>query len=63
MSQPVYLVPAEGLKVRHPLGGYLNPEGDFVVLDSYWRRRLDEQSVRTSAPPKAAKPVAAPAKE
>lgn len=61
MSQPVYLVPAEGLKVRHPLGGHLKPEGDFVVLDGYWRRRLAEQSVTRGQPPKAAKPAPTPA--
>jgi hypothetical protein len=61
MSQPVYLVPAEGLKVRHPQGGYLNAEGDFVVLDSYWRRRIDDESVHQGNPPKATKP--APTKE
>lgn len=61
MSQPVFLVPAESLLVRHPLGGHLKPEGDFVVLDSYWRRRLAEQSVTRSQPPQAAKP--APGKE
>ncbi|MCY1355108.1 hypothetical protein D9M69_415130 [compost metagenome] len=61
MSQPVYLVPAKGLLVRHPLGGYLKPEGDYVVLDTYWRRRLADLSVtegRPSKPAKAAKPVA-----
>lgn len=61
MSQPVYLVPAAGLKVRHPLGGHLKPEGDFVVLDSYWRRRIAERSVARAEPPavpqKAAKPA------
>jgi hypothetical protein len=59
MSKPVYLVPAEGLKVRHPLGGHLKPEGDHVVLDSYWRRRIADQSVTKGNPPKAAKPAAA----
>lgn len=58
MSQPVYLVPAEGLLIRHPLGGHLKPEGDFVVLDGYWRRRIADQSVTQGKPPKAAKPVA-----
>ena len=58
MSQPVYLVPAKGLKVRHPLGGHLNPEGDHVVLDAYWRRRIADQSVSKGNPPKAAKPAA-----
>lgn len=57
MSKPVYLVPAEGLKVRHPLGGHLKPEGDLVVLDTYWRRRLTDKSVRIGNPPKA-KPAA-----
>ncbi|MBK3748268.1 DUF2635 domain-containing protein [Stutzerimonas balearica] len=51
MSQPVFLVPAEGLKVRHPLGGHLKPEGDFVVLDSYWHRRMADGSVATGTPP------------
>lgn len=59
MSKPVYLVPAEGLKVRHPLGGHLKPEGDLVVLDTYWRRRLADESVSLGNPPKAAKPAAA----
>lgn len=59
MSKPVYLVPVEGLKVRHPLGGHLKPEGDHVVLDSYWRRRIADQSVTKGEPPKAAKSAAA----
>ncbi|WP_300657531.1 DUF2635 domain-containing protein [Pseudomonas sp.] len=57
MSKPVYLVPAEGMKVRHPLGGHLKPEGDQVVLDAYWRRRMADKSVRLGTPPKAAKPA------
>lgn len=59
MSKPVYLVPAKDLKVRHPLGGHLKPEGDHVMLDSYWRRRIADQSVTEGNPPKATKPVAA----
>lgn len=55
MSQPVYLKPAAGLKVRHPLGGHLKAEGDFVVLDRYWRRRLAEGSVTQAPAPKPAK--------
>lgn len=58
MSQTVYLVPAKDLLVRHPQGGYLKPEGDHVVLDTYWRRRLAEKSVMPGTPPKAAKPAA-----
>jgi hypothetical protein len=59
MSQPVYLVPAEGMKVRHPLGGHLKPEGDHVVVDTYWRRRIADKSVSQGTPPKAAKPATA----
>lgn len=58
MSKPQYLVPSEGLKVRHPQGGHLNPEGDYVVVDTYWRRRIADKSVRAGTPPKAAKPAA-----
>lgn len=58
MSQPVYLVPVEGLLVRHPLGGHLKAEGDFVVLNAYWRRRIADTSVIIAKPPKAAKPAA-----
>lgn len=57
MSQPVYLVPGKGLLVRHPLGGHLKPEGDQVVVDTYWRRRLADKSVSIGTPPKA-KPAA-----
>lgn len=58
MSQPVFLVPAEGLKVRHPLGGHLKAEGDFVVLDSYWHRRLADGSVTEGTPPKPTRQAA-----
>jgi hypothetical protein len=60
MSKTVYLVPEDRLLVRHPQGGYLKPEGDHVVLDTYWRRRLADKSVRDAKPPKpaAAKSVA-----
>lgn len=54
MSKPVYLVPAPGLKVRHPAGGYLPEAGAEVVVDTYWRRRIAEQSVSVGKAPKAA---------
>ena len=60
---PVYLVPAAGLKVRHPQGGYLPEVGDFVVLDSYWRRQLADESVSKGQPPKPANPRKPEAKE
>lgn len=55
MSKTVYLVPGKGLKVRHPQGGYLADEGDTVVLDSYWRRRVAEGSVTEGKAPSAKK--------
>ncbi|XQE65772.1 DUF2635 domain-containing protein [Pseudomonas sp. P3C3] len=61
--KPEYLVPAEGLKVRHPQGGYLPPEGGFVVLDSYWRRQLADESVKKGQPPKPATSRKSEAKE
>ncbi|WP_350447773.1 DUF2635 domain-containing protein [Pseudomonas solani] len=45
MSQSIYLVPADGLLVRHPQGGYLKAKGDNVVLDGYWHRRMADGSV------------------
>lgn len=61
MSKTVYLVPQDGLLVRHPQGGYLPTEGDHVVLDTYWRRRLADKSVAEGKPPRpeSAKPAAA----
>ncbi|SED36940.1 DUF2635 domain-containing protein [Pseudomonas anguilliseptica] len=60
MSKPVYLVPVGELLVRHPQGGYLPAEGDHVVLDIYWRRRMADKSVVKGTPPKTvtAKPAA-----
>lgn len=51
MSQNKYLVPAEGLKVRHPQGGHLDPAGAHVVVDSYWRKRISDGSVVEGVPP------------
>jgi len=55
MTQSAFLVPAEGLLVRHPQGGHLAAEGDTVVLDSYWRRRIADGSV-TEGKKKGSKP-------
>lgn len=55
MSKTVYLIPEGKLKVRHPQGGHLPAEGDYVVLDTYWRKRLADKSVIEGKPPKPAK--------
>lgn len=46
----VYLIPVQGLKVRHPQGGHLAEAGDTVVLDGYWRRHLAAGSVVQGKP-------------
>lgn len=38
--EQTYLVPGEGLRVAKPEGGYLDPEGEAIVLTGYWRRRI-----------------------
>lgn len=50
MSQTIYLMPVGDLKVRHPQGGHLPSEGDTVVLDTYWRRRIADGSVKEGKP-------------
>lgn len=67
MSQNQYLIPAEGLLVRHPQGGYLAAKGDHVVVDSYWRKRISDGSVTegeapVEPPAEAAETVVLPAK-
>jgi Protein of unknown function (DUF2635) len=41
-----YLIPAEGARVLMP-GNLqpLPPEGKLLALDTYWRRRIRDQSV------------------
>lgn len=36
----MFVIPAVGLKVRKPDGGVLPAEGEMVLPDSYWSRRL-----------------------
>lgn len=42
------------LKVRKPDGGYLAAEGEALVLDSYWLRRLQDQDIEPTKPIKGA---------
>lgn len=39
------------MKARKPMGGFLAADGEAVILDSYWRRRLDDKDVVTATPP------------
>ncbi len=55
------VMPAPGLKVRHPLTmQFLKPEGEEVTNSSYWMRRLkdgDVVPVPESKPKSRSKPV------
>ncbi len=53
MSQTNILKPAAGLKLRKPDGSFLADEGEAVVIDSFWKRRLkdgDAVEVKPAAP-------------
>lgn len=41
------------MKARKPMGGFLAESGEFVILDSYWRRRLLDKDVAKAKPPVA----------
>lgn len=45
-----YVIPTSGEPLPYP-GGTLPPEGDWVVIDQFWRRRLADQDVTTGKPP------------
>ncbi len=44
------LKPRDGLKVRKPSGPLLDPEGEPVLMDTYWRRRLRDGDVEIVPP-------------
>lgn len=58
--EKVYVVPAAGMKLRHPskLAEQLPESGAFWPNDSFTRRRITEGSIKLAPPP--AKPSAAP---
>ncbi|QPT08584.1 DUF2635 domain-containing protein [Sphingomonas paucimobilis] len=39
------LRPADGRRVRKPDGQLLKDEGEPIEIDTFWRRRLDDQDV------------------
>lgn len=47
------------LKVRKPVNGHLKAEGEWVMPESYWLRRIKDGDVIEAAPP--ADTTAAPA--
>lgn len=58
MLKRAFLKPVYGTKVRKPFdGSHLNPEGETVVVDQYWTRRLAEGSVIEAKPQPKPKPT------
>lgn len=55
MSKRTFIKPADGLKVRRLDGVHLSADGETVVLDSYWRRRLLAGDVVEAKPARASK--------
>jgi len=53
--QTKFLKPADGLKVRKPVGGHLAPDGEAVEPSSYWLRRIEDGDVAEATPPKTRK--------
>lgn len=54
MQESKILKPTDGRQVRRPDGRHLRPEGERVVLDTYWRRRLKAGEVEEVKPAPAA---------
>lgn len=51
--EKIFVVPANGLTVINPANGQALPaEGDTVVRDTYWIRRLNDGDVTEGAPKK-----------
>ncbi len=59
MTEKVFIKPGvmpDGktpIKVRKPIGSHLAEDGEEVILDSYWRRRLEDRDVVQVEPPAA----------
>lgn len=46
------------MKVRNPATGrHLAADGEWVDLDTYWRRRIRDEDVAESSPPRPPKPA------
>lgn len=47
MSEPVMIKPAGHNLVRNPdTGGHLGKDGQAIVLNAYWRRRISDGDVK-----------------
>jgi len=54
VDQKEHLKPAPGLRVRKPDGSILAADGESVVVNTYWRRRLNHGDVVLGETPKPA---------
>ncbi|KJZ09489.1 hypothetical protein TW85_21985 [Marinomonas sp. S3726] len=54
----VRIKPLEGMQVRKQNGQILNPDGELVILNSYYRRRLKDGDLLLVEDKKAAKAAA-----
>ncbi len=62
MQNTKFLVPAEGLKIRHPGTKQLIPnEGMLVIMEDYWWRRLRDGDVVEGKAPEDVKEASAKA--
>lgn len=50
----VFLIPKKEVLVPLPSGGFLPADGDFVEMDIYWQRIVNDGDVSPGKPSKAA---------
>ena len=48
----VFLIPKKDVLVPLPTSGYLPVDGDFVEMDIYWQRIINDGDVSVGKPPK-----------
>lgn len=48
----VFLIPKKDVLVPLPTTGYLPAEGDFVEMDIYWQRIINDGDASIGKPPK-----------
>lgn len=48
--KPGTLPDGSPMKARKPMGGFLATDGESVILDSHWRRRLADGDVVQATP-------------
>lgn len=49
-SDTIKVIPVAGRLVRHRDGRMLDEKGEWVVRESYWRRRFDDGDIEIELP-------------